>query len=59
MKIAVIGSRGITVDDLGRYLPPDTTELVSGGAKGVDTCAAEYAARSRSAACQFMRLTVP
>ena len=43
MKVAVIGSRGITIKDLGQYLPPDTTEIVSGGAKGVDTCAREYA----------------
>ena len=37
MKVAVIGSRGLTVSDLGRYLPENTTEIVSGGAKGVDT----------------------
>ncbi|MCH5192827.1 MAG: DUF2493 domain-containing protein [Oscillospiraceae bacterium] len=43
MKVAVIGSRGLTVDDLGKYLPEDTTEIVSGGAKGIDTCAREYA----------------
>lgn len=43
MKVAVIGSRGITVKDLGRYLPSGTTEIISGGAKGVDTCAKEYA----------------
>ena len=43
MKVAVIGSRGLTVKDLGKYLPPDTTEIISGGAKGVDTCAREYA----------------
>ncbi len=43
MKVAVIGSRGLTVRDLERYLPNDTTEIVSGGAKGIDTCAREYA----------------
>lgn len=43
MKVAVIGSRGLQVDDLGKYLPPDTDEIVSGGAKGVDTSAREYA----------------
>lgn len=43
MKVAVIGSRGLTVDDLGKYLPADTTEIISGGAKGIDTCAREYA----------------
>lgn len=43
MKIAVIGSRRIIVRDLGRYLPEGVTEIVSGGAKGVDTSAREYA----------------
>ena len=43
MKAAVIGSRGITSVDLEKYLPKDVTEIVSGGAKGVDSCAREYA----------------
>lgn len=43
MKVAVIGSRGLSVSDLGRCLPENTTEIVSGGAKGVDTSAREYA----------------
>lgn len=43
MKVAVIGSRGLVVNDLGKYLPKGTTEIISGGAKGVDTCAREYA----------------
>ncbi|MBO5203293.1 MAG: hypothetical protein J6B72_01610 [Clostridia bacterium] len=42
MKIAVIGSRDITVDNIGRYVS-DSDEIVSGGAIGVDSCAAEYA----------------
>lgn len=43
MKIAVIGSRNLTVDNLEKYLPKDVTEIVSGGARGIDTCANEYA----------------
>ena len=43
MKVGVIGSRGLTVNNLGKYLPEDTTEIVSGGAKGIDTCARDYA----------------
>ena len=43
MKVGVIGSRGLTVDNLEQYLPENTTEIVSGGAKGIDTCAREYA----------------
>ena len=43
MRVAVVGSRGLQVPDLENYLPQGVTELVSGGAKGVDTCAREYA----------------
>ncbi|MDE6764525.1 MAG: DNA-protecting protein DprA [Oscillospiraceae bacterium] len=43
MKVAVIGSRGLTIDNLERYLPPETTEIISGGARGIDACAKEYA----------------
>lgn len=43
MKTAVIGSRGLLVDNLEKYLPQETTEIISGGAKGIDTCAREYA----------------
>lgn len=43
MKLAIIGSRGLWVENLGDYLPPGVTEIVSGGAKGIDTCAREYA----------------
>ena len=43
MKIAVIGSRNLTVKDLGQYLPKEVTEIVSGGARGIDTSAREYA----------------
>lgn len=43
MKTAVIGSRGLIVNDLGKYLPEGTTEIVSGGARGIDSCAREYA----------------
>lgn len=43
MKVAVIGSRGLNVEHLEDYLPEGVTEIVSGGAKGVDTCARNYA----------------
>lgn len=45
MRVAVIGSRGLLVDNLEKYLPDDTTEIISGGAKGVDSSAREYALR--------------
>ena len=43
MKVAVIGSRGLLVERLEDYLPEGVTEIVSGGARGVDTCAKNYA----------------
>ena len=43
MKVAIIGSRNLTVDNLEKYLPEGVTEIVSGGARGIDTCAREYA----------------
>ena len=43
MKVAIVGSRGLAVDNIGDYLPDGTDCIISGGAKGIDTCAAEYA----------------
>ena len=43
MRIAVIGSRKLRLDDLGQYLPDGVTEIVSGGAKGIDADARAYA----------------
>lgn len=43
MKIAVIGSRGLEISNLEKYLPSGTTEIISGGAKGIDACAKKYA----------------
>ena len=46
MKIAIIGSRGLTVSNLEKYLPKETTEIVSGGAVCIDKCAKEYAIKN-------------
>lgn len=54
MKIAVVGSRGLKVNDLGRYLPAGVTEIVSGGARGIDTCAREYAEKNRIKLTEFL-----
>lgn len=43
MRVVVVGSRNLSVLNLGCYLPDDVTEIISGGAKGVDTSAREYA----------------
>lgn len=42
MRIAVVGSRNITVDNISDYVK-NADEIVSGGAVGVDQSAAEYA----------------
>ena len=52
MKLAIIGSRGVIAKNMEQYIPKNVTEIVSGGAKGVDTCAREYALE------QGIRLTV-
>ena len=42
MKVALIGSRAVVVDRIGDHLTLED-EVVSGGAVGVDSCAARYA----------------
>jgi len=54
MKLAIIGSRSITDIDLSKYIPEGVTEIVSGGAKGVDTCAAAYAQNNGIALTVFL-----
>ena len=53
MKIAVVGSRSITDVDLAPYLS-DCDEIVSGGARGVDACAAEYARKHDIKLTEFL-----
>ncbi len=43
MKVAVVGSRNLTDIALEQYISLQVQEIVSGGAVGVDSCAAEYA----------------
>ncbi len=54
MKIAVIGSRDLQVRDLENYLPAETTEIVSGGARGVDTSASVYAKQKGLLLTEFL-----
>lgn len=43
MKLLIAGSRNITEFDLAPYIPEGVTTIISGGAKGIDTLAEEYA----------------
>ena len=57
MRVAIVGSRNIENEEnvyelLCRYIPANTTEIVSGGATGIDTLAEIYAEKNR------LRLTV-
>ena len=53
MKVAVIGSRGLSIDNLEKFIPENCTEIVSGGAIGIDECAANYARKSRIKLIEF------
>ncbi len=54
MKVAIIGSRTLRVENLEKYLPDDITEIVSGGAKGIDTQAREYAQNNSISLKEFL-----
>ena len=54
MKVAIIGSRNLTVDNLEKYLPAGVTEIVSGAARGIDTCAREYAIKNGLKLTEFL-----
>ena len=54
MKLAIVGSRGINNIDIGTYIQEVPTEIISGGAKGVDTLAAEYAIRNNIKLTEFL-----
>lgn len=45
MKLAIVGSRSLEVSErtLDRLMPEGVSEIVSGGACGIDRCAADYA----------------
>lgn len=54
MKVAIIGSRGLAVNNLEKYLPKDTKEIISGGAQGIDACAREYAVANNIKLTEFL-----
>ena len=54
MKVAVIGSRELVDIDLDKYLPKNATEIGSGGAKGVDSLARNYAKKKGLKLSEFL-----
>lgn len=54
MKVGVVGSRSKTVQNLENYLPKDTSEIVSDGAKGIDLCAKQYAIKNNIKLVEFL-----
>lgn len=42
MKVAIVGSRNLNID-ISKYIPEGVTEIISGGANGIDTLAEKYA----------------
>lgn len=53
MKIGVIGSRNLEYD-LETVLPANVKTIVSGGAKGIDTCAKNYANKNKLELIEFL-----
>lgn len=54
MKIAIIGSRNLFVTNLEKYLPENVDEIVSGGAKGIDSCAKIFAEKKNIKFTEFL-----
>lgn len=54
MKLAVIGSRVLTKIVVDEYVSDDVDEIVSGGAKGVDSLAKDFALRKGIKFTEFL-----
>ena len=54
MRLAIIGSRKINNIVIDDYLPEGITEIVSGGAKGVDLLARDFAIRNGIKITEFI-----
>ena len=53
MKVAVIGSRKLNVERIGDYIN-ECDEIVTGGASGIDSCAAKYANEKNIKLTEFL-----
>ena len=54
MKLAVLGSRKLINIVIDQYIPKGVNEIVSGGAIGIDSRAAEYAKRKGLKLTEFL-----
>lgn len=54
MKLAIIGSRNLIMENIGEYLSENITEIVSGGAKGIDACAKNHAIKNNIKLTEFI-----
>lgn len=54
MKLAIIGSRNLYINELDKFIPKNVKTIVSGGAKGIDTCARNYAKRNGLGLIEFL-----
>ena len=54
MKLAVIGSRNLTKIRLEEHFPVGVSEIVSGGARGVDLLAREFARKNHIPLVEFL-----
>ena len=46
MRIAIIGSRSLSIEDFGAYVGADD-EIITGGARGIDSCASKFASDNK------------
>ena len=53
IKIAIVGSRSIITADIEKFVT-SCDEIVSGGAGGIDSCAAEYARKNGIKLTEFL-----
>ena len=54
MKLAIIGSRTLWISNFQEYIPDNVTEIVSGGAKGIDSQAAAFAKEHHIPMTEFL-----
>ena len=54
MRLAIFGTRDLPWFDISQYIPEGVTEIVSGGARGVDKLAKEYAERRGIRLVEFL-----